>query len=78
MSLRFFCNFVRYLVFAITPTTVHSLGSFFSIMRISSSAKNCFNGVCFCWVVFVKLPCKFDPFLNPEADDGQVWSFSEV
>ena len=40
-------HLVRCLFFAITPSKVHRLGSFFNMMRISSSATNGDKGVCF-------------------------------
>ena len=45
------------------------------MMRISSSDTNGTKGVCFCSAVFEKLPCKLDPILTPEADDGQSGHF---
>ena len=45
---------------------MHRLGSFFNIMRISSSATNRIKGVCFCSAVFEKLTGKLDPRLTPE------------
>ena len=59
-------HLVRYLIFAITPLRMHRLGSFFNIMRISSSATNGIKGVCFCSAVFEKLTVKLDPRLTPE------------
>ena len=57
---------VRYLLFAITSSRVHQLGSFFNMMRISSRATNSIKGVCFCSAVFEKLTGKVDPKLTPE------------
>ena len=54
-------HLVRYLLFAITPRRMYRLGSFFNMMRISSSATNGTKGVCFCSAVFEKLASKLDP-----------------
>ena len=40
-------HLVRYPNFAITPRKMHRLGSFFNMMRISSSATNSIIGVFF-------------------------------
>ena len=59
-------HLVRYLIFAITPQRMYRLGSFFDMMRISSSATNGTKGVCFSLAVFEKLTGKVDPRLTPE------------
>ena len=41
-------------------------GSFFNMMRISSSATNGTKGVCFCSAVFEKFTGKLDTGLTPE------------
>ena len=43
----FWGQLVRYLIFAITRRIMHRLGSFFNMMRISSSATNCTKRVYF-------------------------------
>ena len=55
---------VRYRYFAITPRRVNRLGSFFYMMRISSSATNCTIGVCFCLAVFEILARELGPSLT--------------
>ena len=40
---------------------MHRLGSFFDMMRVSSSATIGSKGVCFCLAVFEKLAREFDP-----------------
>ena len=54
-SPRFFGHLVRYLIIAITPQRMYRSGSFFNMMRISSSATNCTKGVHFCSAVLEKL-----------------------
>ena len=54
-------HLVRYILFAITPRRMNRLGSFFNMMRISSSATNSFKGVCFCLAVFEKLARELGP-----------------
>ena len=48
---------------------MYRLGSFFDMMRISSSATNCTKGVYFCSAVLEKLTSKFDLDLPLEAFD---------
>ena len=59
-SPRFFGHLVRYLIIVITPRRMYRLGSFFNMMRISSSATNCTKGVLFCPAVSEKLSSKLD------------------
>ena len=66
-SPRFFGHLSGYLIFAITSTRVHRLGSFFNMMRISSSATNCTKGVCFCSAVLEKLASKLDLDFSPRS-----------
>ena len=54
-------HLVRYLLFAITPRRMYRLGSFFNMMRISSSATKGTKGVCFCSAVFEKLARELGP-----------------
>ena len=61
----FWGQLVRYLIFAITPRRMHRLGSFFNMMRISSSASIGIKGVCFCSAVFEKLARELGPRLIP-------------
>ena len=63
-------DLVRYLFCAITARRVHRLGSFFDMMRISSSYTNCTKGVYFCSAVFEKLASKLPSILAPEAVDS--------
>ena len=65
----FWGQLVRYLSFAITPRRMHRLGSFFYMMRISSSATNCTKGVYFCSAVLEKLASKLALVLAPEEVD---------
>ena len=58
-----FGHLVRYLIFAITPRRMNRLGSFFNMMRISSSATTGMKGVCFCSAVFEKLARELGPGL---------------
>ena len=62
----FWGQLVRYLNFAITPRRMHRLGSFFDMMRISSSATNSIKGVCFCSAVLEKLASKLALVLASE------------
>ena len=55
----FFGHLVQYLIIAITPRRMYRLGSFFDMMRISSSSINCVKGVDFCSAVLEKLTSKF-------------------
>ena len=59
-----FGHLVRYLIFAITPRRMNRLGSFFNMMRISSSATIGAKGVCFCSAVFEKLARELGPGLT--------------
>ena len=43
---------------------MHRLGSFSDLMRISSTATNCIQGVCFCSAVFDKLDREIGPVLT--------------
>ena len=54
-------DLVRYIIFAITPSRVHRLGSSINMMRILSSATNGTKGVCFCSAVFEKLTGNLTP-----------------
>ena len=54
-SPRFYGHLVRYLIIAITPPIMYRSGSFFNMMRISSSTTNCVKGVYFCSAVLEKL-----------------------
>ena len=63
-SPRFFGHLSGYLIFAITSSRVHRLGSFFNMMHISSSATNCVTGVCFCSAVLEKLARELGPGLT--------------
>ena len=54
----FFRHLVPYLIIAITPRRMYRLGSFFDMMRISSSSTNCVEGVYFCSAVLEKLTSK--------------------
>ena len=60
----FWGQLVRYIIFAITRRIMHRLGSFFNMMRISSSATNSIKGVCFCSAVFEKLARSGTPILT--------------
>ena len=66
-SPRFFGHLGPYLIIAITPRRMHRLGSFFNMMRISSSATNCVKGVPFCSAVFEKLACKLALGFSPRS-----------
>ena len=61
----FWGQLVRYLIFAIIPRRKHRLGSFFNMMRISSSDTDCTKGVCFCSVVLEKLASKLAVDFSP-------------
>ena len=65
-------HLVRYLNFAITPRKMHRLGSFFNMMRISSSATNSIIGVFFCSAVFEKLARKLDPSFT-SVEEATPW-----
>ena len=65
----FWGQLVRYVIFAITRRIMHRLGSFFNMMRISSSATKGTKGVCFCLAVFEKLASKLALVLAPEEVD---------
>ena len=65
----FWGQLVRYLIFAITRRIMHRLGSFFNMMRISSSATNCTKRVYFCSAVLEKLASKLALVLAPEEVD---------
>ena len=62
----FWGQLVRYLIFAITRRRMHRLGSFFNMMRISSSATNSTKGVYFCSAVLEKLASQLALVLAPE------------
>ena len=66
-SPRFFGHLVRYLIIAITPRRVYRLGSFFNMMRISSSATNCTKGVYFGSAVSEKLASKIALDFSPRS-----------
>ena len=63
----FFGDLVPYLIIAITPRRMYRLGSFFNMMRISSSATNCIKGVYFCSAVLEKLSSKLDLSFSPRS-----------
>ena len=63
----FFGDLVPYLIIAITPRRMYRLGSFFNMMRISSSATNCTKGVHFCFAVLEKLSSKLDLSFSPRS-----------
>ena len=64
----FWGQLVRYLIFAITPRRMHRLGSFFNMMRISSSATNCTKGF-FVQPFWRNWPVNLPPILAPEEVD---------
>ena len=47
---------------------MHRLGSFFDMMRISSSVLNCTQGVFFCSAVLEKLAGELDPSLTSRGE----------
>ena len=64
-SPRFFGHLVRYLIIAITPRRMYRLGSFFNMMRISSSATIGIKGVYVRSAVLEKLASKLALILAP-------------
>ena len=66
-SPRFFGHLLGHLLFAITSSRVHRLGSFFNMMRISSSDTNCDKGVYFCSAVLEKLASKLALGFSPRS-----------
>ena len=66
-SPRFIGYLAGYLLFAITSSRVHRSGSFFNMMRISSSAPIGNKGLCFCSAVLEKLASKHALGVSPRS-----------